>query len=147
MRPSVSVMILYISQTDLDRLLEEARAALPEECCGLLIGRRDGGDRHVERIIPADNIAEGDRSKNYQIDWRTLFQTIRRTRNDKEGIIGFYHSHPDGTTKPSTKDTESAWIDHSYIIVATGNDAPSAPVSWRVPTDGARFKRERIVVA
>lgn len=139
-------MSLYISQTDLDRLLEEARAALPEECCGLLIGRRDEGDAHVDRIIPAGNIAEADRSKNYQIDWLTLFQTIRRTRDDKDGIIGFYHSHPDGSATPSTRDTESAWIDHSYIIVATGKDAPSAPVSWRIPTCGTRFEKEPIVV-
>lgn len=139
-------MSLCISQTDLDRLLEEARTALPQECCGLLIGRRDGGDTHVDRIIPAGNIAESDRSKNYQIDWPTLFQTIRRTRNDKDGIIGFYHSHPDGSAEPSTSDTESAWIDHSYIIVATGKDAPSAPMCWRIPTCGTRFEKEPIVV-
>ncbi len=139
-------MSLYISQTDLDRLLEEARTALPEECCGLLIGRREGGDTYIDRIIPAGNIAEADRSKNYQIDWLTLFQTIRRTRDDKDGIIGFYHSHPDGSATPSTRDTESAWIDHSYVIVPAGRHARSAPVSWRIPTGGIRFEKEPIVV-
>ncbi|MCH7592406.1 MAG: M67 family metallopeptidase [Planctomycetes bacterium] len=139
-------MSLYIRQTDLDRLLGETRAALPEECCGLLIGRREGGDTHVDCIIRAGNIAKGDRSKNYQIDWRTLFETVRRVRNDQKEIIGFYHSHPDGSAKPSTTDTESAWIDHAYIIVPAGKHRQSAPVSWRIPAGGTRFEKERIVV-
>ena len=139
-------MSLYINQTNLDRLLEEAREAFPEECCGLLVGRRDGADMHVERIVRAANIAEGDKTTNYQVDWATLFETIRQARFDKDTIVGFYHSHPDGSTKPSIKDTESAWIDHAYVIIPSGRHERTSPTSWRIRTGTEQFEPERIVV-
>lgn len=138
-------MSLYISQSDIERLRECARRAHPQECCGLLIGERRGGNGHVEAIIPAENIAEGDRTKNYQIDWKTLFETVRRTRHETKDIIGFYHSHPDGSVEPSRKDTESAWVRHSYVLIPTGTVDGNGPTSWSIPDDGGKFCREEII--
>ena len=138
-------MSLYISQSDIECLVECARRAHPEECCGLLIGVRRGGNGHVEGVVPAENIAEDDRTRNYQIDWKTLFETLRRTRHETKDIIGFYHSHPDGSAEPSRKDAESAWVGHSYVIIPTGAVDGNAPASWSIQGDGGQFCREGII--
>lgn len=140
-------MTLNISQSDLDRMLERARAALPEECCGLLVGRRSGDAAHVKRTVAADNIATGDKTRNYQIDWQTLFETTRQTRDGDEEIVGFYHSHPDGSTEPSIKDTSLAWVDHDYVIIAVGDADQPSPTVWRIPTGDTRFEKHQINVA
>jgi len=80
------------------RLLEEAHAAYPNECCGLLEGSR-------ERIIalhPAHNLsADADR---FEIDPALQFRLKREGRN----IVGCYHSHPDGAAEPSPHDRDGA---------------------------------------
>lgn len=139
-------MSLYICQTDLDRLVEEACEALPEECCGLLVGRRSAIAARVERTVLAENIATGDKTSNYQIDWRTLFNTIRQTRGTAEEIVGFFHSHPDGSAVPSSKDASLAWADHDYVIIPTGAAGQASPTVWRMPSGGTRFEKQQITV-
>ena len=138
--------MLVIGQSVLDALTQHAERDLPNECCGILIGHRHGNYAHVKNAVPATNIAQGDRRSTYQIDWKLLFSTMKRVRESGEAIIGFYHSHPDGTTETSKRDQGSAWIDHAYVIVSMANGVCSALTAWRIPREGAAFEPEEIIV-
>ena len=114
---------LQICRPVFDAIVAHAGHDYPDECCGILLGRTSGPHSFVDRVVRAENIVDGDRGKSYQIDWRTLFSTVRSTRQspEQEQIVGFYHSHPDGSTDPSPRDSEAAWEAYSYVIVSMPN--------------------------
>ncbi len=122
----------------------ESERAYPEECCGILIGVRDASGIIVNRVVGAKNVAAGDRCRQYQVDWESLFQAVRQTRDSLEEIVGFYHSHPDGSCKPSISDLRDAWIDYSYVIVGVTGGEMTAMASWRVMAEGAPFSCETL---
>jgi desampylase len=101
-------------------MAEHARAEFPRECCGILIGQRVAGLVQIERVVRAGNITTGDPRTSYQVDWKTLLKTRREVRGGTGSIVGFYHSHPDGTSAPSRRDVEFAWPDHFYVIIPVG---------------------------
>jgi len=129
-----------------DELLGHARRVWPSECCGILLGRRVGAECVVEEAVGAANIAEGDRRTAYQIDWVTLFRVTRETRTALREIVGFYHSHPDGSIRPSERDREAAWIDYAYVIVSIDEASPVGLSSWRVLAEDAGFEQETLRV-
>ncbi len=138
---------LHIGQSVLESLLAHAGCDYPDECCGILVGRAGGPDVYVDRAIPANNIAEGDRATSYQLDWRTLFSSVRsaRTSPGHGQMVGFYHSHPDGSAEPSQRDRQAAWPDYSYLIVSMSDGRCTAVTSWRIPGEGKAFQPEPIV--
>lgn len=130
-----------------ERIIRHALAAEPHECCGIMVGGASFGETFVRRVVAATNSAQGDRCRGYQIDWRSLFETVRMTRKGSDRIVGFYHSHPDGSTRPSWRDLESAWIDHTYLIVSTGGTSAPSVTAWRVIPGYNTFAEESVRVA
>jgi len=158
-------MTLYINTNAMDALQCHAEDASPDECCGILVGTWGGdttalgstnpmGGSHGPRshdhaghhaatvgsIIPAENVATTDRRISYQIDWKTLFHTIRSVRSTPQQILGFYHSHPDGSTEPSRRDRETAWIGYVYVILPVVRGVCGEATAWRVEQENARFE-------
>ena len=136
--------ILHIDGSLCDDLIAHARSVFPDECCGILIGSREGLRSIVDRLARATNIAAGDRARSFQIDWTTLFETLRRARRESTDIVGFYHSHPDGTSEPSRRDTDAAWPDHSYMIIPITGSGCGRPTSWRMTSEAGVLRPERI---
>lgn len=98
-------------------MLEEARRAAPEECCGLLLGR----DGVIAEARPAANIAP-ERRRRFEIDPQALVDAYRAARSGEAQIIGYYHSHPMGPAKPSAVDQAMAARDGKVwaIVGETG---------------------------
>ena len=135
-------MSIHIDQAVLESLQRHAVREYPDECCGILIGLRQDQQVHVTRVVEAKNIAEERRGQRYQIDWKTLFSTLRAVRNQPEDFVGFYHSHPDGSVSPSERDRERAWINFSYVILTMVDGRCADVTGWRIPVEGASFDRE-----
>jgi len=125
-------------------MVRHARQDDPHECCGLLVGRRRATAILLERVIPAPNITKGDRSRNYQIDWKVLLSTRRNLRGGPTCIIGFYHSHPDGTFAPSPRDEHHAWSEHIYIIVPVLGGHVGVPTAWYATGESAGLIKTRV---
>ena len=84
-------------------LRREAQNAVPDECCGLLLGR---GER-IEQVSPAANVAD-DPTRRFEIDPAALLAAHKGARQGGPDLIGYYHSHPDGHPLPSATDCEHA---------------------------------------
>lgn len=125
-------LVLSIDQAARDSLALEAESCYPEECCGILLGHVQGDQTIVERVAHAKNIARGSRKRNYQVDWKTLLKAARSTRNGKLRIVGYYHSHPGGSSIPSVHDRNHAWVGFSYLIVALRKRHVRVMSSWHV---------------
>ena len=102
------------------QLLAAARAALPQECCGLLEGVRDGETVCVVALHPAANVSLAPET-GFEIDPAAHFALQRALRGTEQAVVGCYHSHPNGRAEPSPRDRagscEDGWI---WVIIATG---------------------------
>lgn len=125
------------------QLRGHAAATYPHECCGVLLGPANTAHRLADEVLPAQNIAN-DPGRAYQIDWRTLFAAVRGTRVGDRRIVGFYHSHPDGTVRPSARDLRDAWPDHVYVIVTVSAGRPADITAWRLHPSGDHFESIRL---
>jgi len=87
-----------IHQNVLAKIEQEALAAYPKEACGLLVGKAD----HIFEAVPTRNLAK--ESDAFLIDPELHLKVQRAARARGLGIIGCYHSHPKGDSKPSNRD-------------------------------------------
>lgn len=137
-------MKLAISPPQLVSIERSALASMPEECCGLLIGRSVGDDHRVEEVRATRNVSEGDRTRTYEIAHEVAFDAMRDSPGSEIGVIGFYHSHPNGSRSPSAHDLRTAWPDKSYVIVSLRNHHVVSIRSWRLDPTGSRMVEESI---
>jgi desampylase len=84
------------------------------EVCGLLFGR----EREVTAIQSCRNVAEHP-VDSFEIDPAALIAAHKAERAGGPGVIGCYHSHPNGMARPSVRDATTA-ADGLWIIVADG---------------------------
>ena len=135
---------MLIAPDDLAAVTRRAAAAFPAECCGLLLGRPEGGETvRVERVEPCVNRAR-DRHGRFTISPAALMAAYRLARDRGERVVGTYHSHPRGPAVPSDLDRASAWPGASYLIVGLGEGGARERRSWRLAADG--FVEEDLVV-
>jgi proteasome lid subunit RPN8/RPN11 len=111
-----------------DRIVDHARAALPAECCGLLLGHpRGGGDDRPEIIeaVAAANLSED--HNRFLLDPKDHIDARRRARAGGLAVVGFYHSHPRSSAEPSAADlADAAYPDFVHLIVSLVGDQPRA---------------------
>lgn len=100
-------------------LLSEAAAAVPNECCGILLGK----DRRIDSISPARNVHPNPQT-HFEVDPCTLIAAHRVAREGGPEVLGYYHSHPTGECAPSAIDRALAGADGMvWAIVAAGRVA------------------------
>lgn len=104
---------MIFSQDQIDFILAHARQAHPEECCGLIVGQDDV----VKRLLPSDNVSNGDKTNTFEIDARVRFKLIRET--GERSMMGFYHSHPNGVPYPSDTDKAMVYEPELIWVIAT----------------------------
>jgi proteasome lid subunit RPN8/RPN11 len=122
----------------------EGAKAYPNECCGIMIGRDEGGKRIVERLEPvANEFEEGERYHRFSITPADLMRAEKSA--GAKLVLGFYHSHPDHPARPSEYDREHAWPFYSYVIVAITKREPTDMTSWVLDEVTETFKRQDIV--
>jgi proteasome lid subunit RPN8/RPN11 len=110
--------MLELPQAARDAMFRHAHAALPDECCGLLIGI----ESVVARTVPARNLRSS--PTRYLVDPVAHFAAIRAARREGLCVIGAYHSHPTSAPKPSAVDLREAHATgFLYVIVSPGSSA------------------------
>jgi proteasome lid subunit RPN8/RPN11 len=98
------------------QLCDEAHAALPRECCGLLEGVRGGDCTQVVALHPAANLAIPD--DRFEINPMEQFRLMRELRGTGREVVGCYHSHPGGKAEPSAQDLVRASQDGLFWLIA-----------------------------
>ena len=105
---------LAIPQHILDEVFREARASFPHECCGWLVGARDGAE--VSAVRRCDNVQEAgghpiasERGAEtaYVFSASDLLELNRTLDGDTPPRI-IYHSHPNGQAYFSPTDRQVA---------------------------------------
>ena len=111
---------MRVAKAALDAMVAHARAELPNECCGLLVGTADA----IARAVATRNARMG--PTRFLIHPEDHFVVLRDARATGLAIRGAYHSHPQGPSRPSPTDlAESNDPALLQVIVSLGSDPPS----------------------
>jgi proteasome lid subunit RPN8/RPN11 len=106
-------------------IVAHARAAVPAECCGFLLGTAET----IVEARRATNVAV-DAQRRYAIDPLEHLAVIRDARRRQLEVVGAYHSHPRSPARPSPTDAAQAFSHFLFVIV--GLDGGAADVrGWR----------------
>jgi [CysO sulfur-carrier protein]-S-L-cysteine hydrolase len=120
---------LLLSGDILHRLLEHARAELPNEACALL-----GGDP-VSGTVTSLHLAANAAASPYrfELDPADLVRVVHAIEAAGEELIAIFHSHPATSPEPSSTDLREARYDVVNLIAGTASAA--APMgalrAWR----------------
>jgi proteasome lid subunit RPN8/RPN11 len=130
--------MLSLDHNSFNSLAQHALGEYPNECCGILLGTRDGQNRRVSQVIRCRN-AHPSPATRYSIDPAELISIQRDARGQKLEIIGFYHSHPDHPPTFSETDLEEAnWTGCSYVIIGIDDRQFAGIRSYLLHIDGDR---------
>ncbi|QCU53096.1 C40 family peptidase [Burkholderia pseudomallei] len=127
-----------MQKATLDAIRAHAVRVYPRECCGLLIIER-GRERYVE----GSNSAVGSEHCRLPADEYAAAE-------DRGGVVGFVHSHPDDSAQPSEADRsacEGSGLPWHIVEVRRGDDGvvrsgalvTVEPVGFQVPLVGRSF--------
>lgn len=107
------------------QMVEHARSELPNECCGVLLGKwvADGVCRLEDSVRLINALAS---PVEYQSEESSLCAAHRTARARQLDFVGFYHSHPTSPPVPSQKDRERNWWGEEVIhfIISLAGEAP-----------------------
>jgi proteasome lid subunit RPN8/RPN11 len=110
-------------------LLEQARAELPNECCGLLAGRVEGDVGRVECHYPLVNQLVSPRK--YESEPRGMLAAVKDMRQAGTEVLAVYHSHPTTDPIPSRTDLErNGWPEAVHLIVSLRTGTPTVRAWW-----------------
>ena len=116
------MVIVKIPRAVIDEIIAHARQDAPNECCGLLIGRRDT----IHRSYRAKNLEAS--PTRYLVDPADHFAAMRDARTERLEVIGAYHSHPGSEPVPSASDVAESVSGSRFlhlIVSLKQIDAPS----------------------
>ncbi len=142
-----SPMSVRIGPTLFSSIVEHALADAPLECCGLLLGIIHADTVMIERVQPAINVHPSDRTQAYEIEPTVTFSALRSGMNGGLSLVGFYHSHPDGSTAPSSVDLAGAWQEKLYLILGVRNGEVVGATAWRLANAAEQFSAVELTVS
>ena len=124
-----------------DAIVEHARAAVPNEACGIVVGDRPAASGGAAtRWVPLRNPLAS--PYRYSIDPDDLLRLTIETDDADEAFWGIVHSHVASPARPSPTDVrESHYPDSLYLVVSlapseAAADGTPGVRAWRI-VDGA----------
>ena len=141
--------VIKLSVGLFEEIKRHAEREYPHECCGLLIGRIEGGGRTrvVSETYPVENrFEEGERHHRMSIGPLDYARAERLYAGRGLGVVGNYHSHPDHPAVPSQYDLEhlAPWPTMSYVVVSVREGEAVELRSWELEADRSRFNEEEV---
>lgn len=138
-------IMIDIKKNHIDQIKEHAQKDYPYECCGILLGKFENGEKTVTQVLEILNEKEDENKHNrYLIPSSKILETELYAIKNGLDIVGFYHSHPDHSAIPSAYDVEHALPVYSYLIVSV-YDAKAVDFTISVLSqDRAKFEKELI---
>jgi proteasome lid subunit RPN8/RPN11 len=111
--------MIHIPAHIIDGIIQQAYAELPNEACGLLVGKEN-------KVIKQHALTNIDQSnEHFSFDPAEQFQVLRSARAEGLEIIANYHSHPETPSRPSVEDIRLSYDpDILYLIVSLAAETP-----------------------
>ena len=111
---------LNIPNNIFEQILQQAKAQVPIEACGILAGK-DGQVEKLYEMTNADNSND-----HFTMTPEEQFKVIKDIRSADLEMLAIYHSHPETPARPSAEDIRLALTPGViYVIVSLQNIKPN----------------------
>lgn len=110
---------MKITRQTYEAIVAQARAELPDESCGYLLGE----DKTAFENYAMTNIDHS--PEHFSFDPAEQFAAIRYARKQGLKVIGNWHSHPSSPSRPSQEDIRLANDPRiAYFILSLASEEP-----------------------
>ncbi|MCD8397303.1 MAG: M67 family metallopeptidase [Lachnospiraceae bacterium] len=136
-------MTIHLKREDYDKMISHAFAQLPEEACGLIGGRIEGGEKYIENVYLLTNIDHS--REHFSLNSKEQLSAVRDMRKNGWKPLGNWHSHPESPSRPSQEDIRLAFDSSaSYLILSLENQ--TAPVLNSFHVEKGEVEKENLVL-
>lgn len=120
-------MAVRLTREQLERIVAQALAEAPNECCGLLLGHGEV----VEDVFPGRN--QDASPQTYMMDPQDQLRAFRLMDERGWDLVGIYHSHTHTEAYPSRTDVARAFYpDARYVIISLREPAHPRIRAFRI---------------
>ncbi|MDR3365701.1 MAG: M67 family metallopeptidase [Prevotellaceae bacterium] len=113
--------MIAIPQAIVAGMVAQARRELPNEACGLLVGK----ENEALKQYPLTNVDHS--PEHFSLDPKEQFAVLREARRQGWQVIASYHSHPASPARPSAEDIRLA-LDPNIIYIIVSLQEKENPV-------------------
>ena len=135
--------MIKLTKDDYEKIVEHARAQLPNEACGLIAGEKSGGDKLIKKVYFLTNTDHS--NEHFSLDPKEQLAAIKDMRANGLVPLGNWHSHPKSPSRPSEEDKRLAYDKTaSYLILSLMDGDNPVLNSFRI--DGATAEKEELII-
>jgi proteasome lid subunit RPN8/RPN11 len=135
--------MITISKDNYEKILAHAQKNLPEEACGLIAGRIEGSDKHIEKVYLLTNIDHS--NEHFSLDPKEQLAAIKDMRANGLSPLGNWHSHPESPSRPSEEDKRLAYDSRASYLILSLMDREN-PVLNSFHIEGVNATNEGLVI-
>lgn len=123
--------MIYLKQSDYEKMLVHGFGERPNEACGLLGGREDENGRYVEQVYLLEN--EDHSPEHFTMSPMAQLKAVQDMRKHGWKLLGNFHTHPETPSRPSEEDKRLA-LDpgSSYLILSLMDETNPVLHSFRI---------------
>ncbi len=118
--------VARLSKAFRSQIIDHCLRALPNEGCGLIASAQEG---EVVAVYPTANLDSS--PTGYTIPPNEHFAALTDAESKGWELSGVFHSHPQGSAKPSTVDVAAA-LDSEWIYLVVGLGGLPEIRAWRI---------------
>ena len=134
---------LFVLTEEMHSIQEHAQEGYPHEVVGILAGSR--AEHMVLKVLPLIN-ERGDTKNRYKVGPLKLMRAEQELESQGYDIVGYYHSHPDHSSRYSEYDKAHALPNLSYLIVSVQQGQAKQIQSWRLREDRSVMDEESVLI-
>lgn len=135
--------MIKIKQEDYHKILDHARAGLPNEACGLLGGSEENGDQIVTDVYLLRNVDES--REHFSMDPAEQLAAVKDIRSKGRQLLGNFHSHPESPSRPSQEDIRLAYDSKMHYLILSLMEEDK-PVLNSFHIEKGQVTREELII-
>ena len=128
-------------------MVAHARDTYPDECCGAMLGRVDGGQKEVLIAMRLENSSAGPQAARYELRPEDLLAADKEARRQGLDLVGIYHSHPDCGAYFSETDLKNSCPWYSFIVLSIQKGEFDHANSWLPNAEQTAAEKEELIYA
>jgi proteasome lid subunit RPN8/RPN11 len=129
------------------KMIEHARTAYPNECCGAMLGKVDDDHKRVAVAMPLENVSAGSQRARYELRPEDLLHADREARRRQMDLVGIYHSHPDCGAYFSETDLKNSCPWYSFVVLSIQKGEFDHANSWLPNAEQTAAEKEELIHA
>jgi proteasome lid subunit RPN8/RPN11 len=136
--------MIFLKQSDYEKMLAYGFNHRPEEACGLLAGRETPAGRYVEQVYFLEN--EDHSREHFTMSPQAQLRAIQDMRKQGWKPLGNFHTHPETPARPSKEDKRLARDPGaSYLILSLMDDTNPVLHGFRIRQETAQQEPIKLV--